>query len=512
MRKYNSKTKRTMIIIGVIFAVFIVIFSLFLNKYNKVKTTAYRVPVGAVLFDYEQNKIVTKDEGTLKIRWGGDYYLNYDEKNTNLGKHSVIFDSKTGDISLYGKFYEVKSNGKVNNLKDENIIKSSVKSRFYKLADRKYLIIDRTIEASNSSFVTTNYLIVNLDKSGNATLLNNKVSLKTITPTKLRTSSYVFDIANELINFGDDDIDLKKVIGSTNKYDKDYDINDEGDTDTTEDAIGSGGSGSGSGDGADGLGSSGGADGSGGDGTNGQNGDGSNSVDALNAATGDGSTKEGNSTFANNYDSGISDETVDKIIKAAKNTSVIRVTPNINSISVDYVIYDPDNEYKDVLVDVENINTGQKKTVYLSKTDTSIAINDLLPNNYYSLTFKYTYLEGGQNKSRTFDSFGVYTKVPQMVLSVPKVVDNKIYYRVDLDGSFNIVGGAINLLVNGEIVKSASISPQGTTNKISGNNCFFDIADLKLKKNSNTIVTLKLVLVNFNTYNVNPNISYKFKY
>lgn len=511
MRKYNSKTKRTMIIIGAIFAVFIVIFSLFFNRYNKVKTTAYRVPVGSVLFDYEQNKVVTKNEGTLKIRWAGDYYLKYDEDNINLGKHAVIYNAGSGDISLYGKFYEVNSNGKVNNLKDENIIKSSVKSRFYKLADRKYLIVDRTIEAVNSSFVTSNYLIVNLDKSGNATLLNNKVSLKTITPTKLRTSSYVFDIANELINFGDEDIDLKKVIGSTNKYDKDYDINAEGENEEDVNGSGNGAGGNGSGAGAGGNGS----DGSSGQGVDGNGSGQSGSADGsntLNGETGDGTTKELNSTFENNYDSGISDETVDKIIKAAKNTSVIRVTPNINSISVDYVVYDPDNEYKNVYVEVENSNTGQVKTVYLSKTDTSIAINDLVPNNYYVLTFKYVYTESGQTKSRTFDTFGVYTKVPQMILSVPKVVDNKIYYRVDLDGSFNIVGGSINLLVNGQIVKSSSISPQGTTNKIAGNDCYFDISDLKLKRNTNTVVTLKLVLVNFNTYSVNPNISYKFKY
>ena len=150
MRKYNSKTKRTMIIIGVIFAVFIIIFSLFLNRYNKVKTTAYRIATGSVLFDNEQNKIATKKDATMRIKWGGDYYLTYDENNINLGKHSIVYDSNSGDISLYGKFYEVNKDGKVNNLKDENIIKSSVKSKFYKLADRKYLIIDRTIEATNS--------------------------------------------------------------------------------------------------------------------------------------------------------------------------------------------------------------------------------------------------------------------------------------------------------------------------------------------------------------------------
>lgn len=76
--------------------------------------------------------------------------------------------------------------------KNETKVKSSVISKFYKLEDRKYLIVDRTIEAVNSSLVTSNYLIVNLDKSGNATLINDKVSLKTITPTKLRTFSLYF--------------------------------------------------------------------------------------------------------------------------------------------------------------------------------------------------------------------------------------------------------------------------------------------------------------------------------
>ncbi|MBR3162423.1 MAG: hypothetical protein IKF19_06815 [Bacilli bacterium] len=515
MRKYNDKTKRTMIIIGAIFAIFIIIFSLFLNRYNKVKTTAYRVATGAVLFDNEQNKITTKDESTMRIKWAGDYYLNYNEENINLGNHSIIYNSGTGDISLYGKFYEVNKDGKVNNLKDENIIKNSVKSKFYKLADRKYLIIDRTIEASNSSFVTSNYLIINLDKSGNATLLNNKVSLKTITPTKIRTSSYIFDIANETINFGDEDIDLKKIIGSTNKYDKDYNINEEkNDKDTQE----NGGSGSGNGEGSgegDGSGSgsgSGGGSGNGGGGNSGANGS-ENSINGFsNDGTGDGTTKESSSKYTNNYDSGISDETVDQIIKASKNTSVIRVTPNINSISVDYVAYDPNNEYKSVYVEVENTTTGQSRVVYMSKTDTNILINDLQPNNYYNLTFKYNNTDNGQIKANIFDTFGTYTKIPQMILSVPKVIDNKVYYRIDLDSSYNIVGGAINLLVNGQIVKSTSIPAQGTTNKIGGTNYFFDIKDLKLKRNNNTVLTLKLVLINFNTYNVNPGISYKFKY
>lgn len=523
MRKYNNKTKRTIMIILVLFVVFVVIFSLFLKKSMDINKIAYEVAVGSILFDNEQNKITTTEEAIIKIKWGGDYYLVYQDENYNLGKHSVVYDSTSGDIYLYGKFYQVQKTGDVKVIKNENKLKSSVNSSFYKLEDRKYLIVDRTIEADTSSMVTSNYLMVNLDKSGNATLLNDKVSFKTITPTKLRTSSYVFDIANEKLNFGGEDIDLKKIIGSTNEYDEDtYDLNAEATTD--EDGQNKTGSGTGSGSG-DGTGSGGGIgenNGSGdvngtgggsstGNGTGGVNSTGGNSQLGAGGIN-NGTTSDSSSSHNNNYDSGISDETVDEIIKATKNTSVIRIGSNINSISVDYVVYDPSNEYKSVYVEVENSNTGQINIVYLSKTDTNIIINDLIPNVYYNLTFKYTYLENGKTKEYTFDKFGIYTEIPLMTLSTTKIVGNKLYYKISLDGNYTIVGGTINLLLNGQIVATNSISAMGNTNEVSGNDCYFDISQLNLSKSQDYIFTLKLVSFSFNTYTVNPNLSYKFKY
>ena len=197
MRKYNSNTKKTMIIILGLFVIIIIIFSLFLKKSIDIDKTAYSVTNGAILFDKEKNMITISSEGIIKIKWGGDYYLKYNDKDHDLGTHSVVYNANNGDINLYGKYYEVKKDGKVDVTKGETKLKSSVNSKFYKLADRRYLIVDRTIESNDSSFVTSNYLIVNLDKLGNATLLNNKTSYKTIKPTVLRTSAYTFDIANE---------------------------------------------------------------------------------------------------------------------------------------------------------------------------------------------------------------------------------------------------------------------------------------------------------------------------
>ena len=90
-----------------------------------------------------------------------------------------------------------------------------------------------------------------------------------------------------------------------------------------------------------------------------------------------------------------------------------------------------------------------------------------------------------------------------------------MYYTINLDDSYNIVGGALNLLVNGQIVKSTSISTKGNTNIITGDDCYFDLSDLNLKKSDDstrTIITVRLTSLSFNTYTINPNISYRFKY
>ena len=293
----------------------------------------------------------------------------------NLTDHAVVYDTTNGNLKLYGKYYEVLNTGDVKILKDENVIESSVKSHFYKLADRKYLIVDRVIESSDGLLVTSNYLLVSLDKSGSATLLNNNVNLKTFKPKVLKTSNYTFDIANEKLNFGGEDIDLKKVIGSTNLYGKNTggsgtgggtggDGNTSGVTSGTSGTgtgTGSGsgngngtgnGTGSGSGNGSgNGSGSGNGAGGSGsgtGGGIGGETGSGSGTGTIGGSGTGgNGSTTTGSDT---NYNPGVSDGAVNEIKNATKNTSVIRVVTSLSSIGIDYVVYDPKNEYQSVYV------------------------------------------------------------------------------------------------------------------------------------------------------------------
>lgn len=555
MRKYNNRTKKTMIIILILFVGIIVIFSYALKKSIDIDKTAYEINMGSIMFDDEYNMITTNSKGVLRIKWGGDYYLKYNDKDHNIGTHAVVYNSSNGNTTLYGKFYEVTKEGEVEVIKGENLIKSSVNSKFYKLADRKYLIIDRTIESSDSSFVTSNYLIINLDKLGNATLLNDKTSYKTIKPTILRTSAYTFDIANEKLNFGGEDVDLKKIIGSTNEYDEDtYDLNanpnkEEGEgtgsgngkgegSGSGSGAGGGGGSGEGSGvggaggDGSGGVGpsgdgtggSGGGSGGSGGDGTGGgTGGSGSGSGGAGGSADGstdlggtnsNGTTAGNNSTVNNNYNSGVSDSTVQEIVNATKNTSVIRVTAGISDISIDYVVYDPKNEYKSVYVEVENTINNQINTIYLSKTDTNINISDLTPNVYYNLTFKYSYTdESGSIKEKTFDEVGLYTEVPKMILTATKITNNKLYYKISLDKNYTITGGTINLFLNDQFTGiSSSISSKGNVTTIQGEDCYIDLSNIDLSNSNENILDIRLISLSFNTYSIEPNINYKFRY
>lgn len=553
MRKYNNRTKKTMMIIGILFVGIIVIFSYAIKKSIDIDKTAYEITSGAILFDKEYNMLTTNQEGILRIKWGGDYYLKYNDKDHDIGSHAVIYNTNNGDTTLYGKFYEVTKEGEVEVIKGENLIKSSVNSKFYKLADRKYLIIDRTIESSDSSFVTSNYLIINLDKLGNATLLNDKTSYKTIKPTILRTSVYTFDIANEKLNFGGEDIDLKKIIGSTNEYDEDtYDLNanikDEniaGSGNGSGEGSGSGsgggsgdgtGAGGGSGEGTDSPGGSTGEGGGSGSGGGGGSGDGSGAggegtgtgggsggggaggsggAGGTNTETnGNGTTAGSSSTTNNNYDSGISDATVQEIVNATKNTSVIRVTPNINSISVDYVVYDPKNEYKSVYVEILNTMTSQETIVYLSKTDTNINISDLTPNVYYNLTFKYSYYdEKNSLREYTFDEVGVFTEIPKIILTATKITNNKLYYKITLDKNYTITGGTINLYLNDQFTDiSGSVPAKGNVSTISGEDCYIDLSTLVLSTSTENVLNIRLVSLSFNTYTINPSANYKFKY
>ena len=59
---------------------------------------------------------------------------------------------------------------------------------------------------------------------------------------------------------------------------------------------------------------------------------------------------------------------------------------------------------------------------------------------------------------------------------------------------------------------SSSFAAKGSVKEISGDDCYFDLSGLNLTKDSGDILTVRLVLLKFNAYEINPGLNYKFRY
>ena len=216
-----------------IFIVLIIIFMIIYAVINGLKNTKekYEIYSSACVYDYGANYIELENDAQISKKWTGSYYLKEDvtKKEYKLGSYSVIFDRKKKSLDLFGTFYEVKRGGDIVKILDHNFINSTIQNKFYKISDRRYLIVGKNIKNNTGSLSTENYLIVILDKSGNALLLNNEINAKTINEMIISTDDFEFDVANEILKYNDEIINLKKIIGSSNQYIQQVAKNDEAD-------------------------------------------------------------------------------------------------------------------------------------------------------------------------------------------------------------------------------------------------------------------------------------------
>ena len=485
LRKYDLRNKRSFLIVGIIAIILIVIFSFFIYKFIKIGNVEYKLDSGTVIMDNNNDSMVLKENATLKMKWTGNYYLKFDDskKEEVLSPNVISYDD--GKIYLYGKFFEVRNNDDIVITKDETKFDNISTPRFYKIEDRKYLLVSGSIISSDSQISANDFLLVELDKSGNAKLTNNKVNLKTISKTTLVTSTYEFDINNELLKFGDDTIDLKKIIGTSNQYKED---DSKGSGDGTEDGTG--------------------------DGTGTGNG-GGNETGQTN--TGNVVTPDSKGEVVNNKDN--KDNKPDDTKKPqATVTSVVGVTTSYNNINANYVIYDPYNNYTSTFVEVRNSSGALIKKVNMSKSGNSVILDNLDYNSTYTLLFKYSYTENGEEKYNTYYEETVNTKSPKYYITLNKVsnISKTVSYNVNLDNrAFNeIISGTVPVTINatlrvGDTVIYGNISKEVTEGKVPK----FLSGTFALPDNINVgdVVTIKVNSVNINGKTINYNdIEYRF--
>lgn len=405
-RKYDIRNKKNFMIILILSMFIIGIFSLFIYKYKHTSTIEYKISTGSILQDNNKNYINIENDALLKIRWNGSYYLVYNDQKISLGKKVIVYDTIRDKLKLYGKFYEIDNNGKIIELSDETVLDGKATSKFYKLDDREYLLVDKTIMSSDRTIDASGYLLVELDRLGNAKLSNYKLNLKTINPTVLVTSNYSFDIANEILKYNQLDIDLKKIIGTSNQYkeDKKKDEDTEGDGNGGDDGAGT-----------------------------------ATQVENNGSAN--------NATVTNDTDKTGEPTDIETIRDKTKITSIIRAQEYLTKIDIDYVIFDPYSEYKSIYAEI--VKDGTVVVVPLSRTDNHVTFDGLMPDHNYNIKFYYTTVnsETKEIEETLFEELNMKTLMPEYSIEVYKVsgITKKLYYKVYLQSGYTINNVYTNL-------------------------------------------------------------------
>ena len=433
----------------------------------------YQVTAGAFIYDSEYNYIDLKNNGTISKKWTGNYYLKEELTNENykLGNYAVSYETNKRSLDLFGNFYQVLKGGDISKISGYNTINSSLEDKFYKIDDRKYLIVAKDIKNDTGSLSTGNYLIIIMDKLGNALLLNNEINAKTINEMIISTDDFDFDVANEKLIFGKDEIDLKKIIGSTNEYVYIEENDDKEEDQEENNAIIIAGSGNGGGTTTT-I-------------TNNNNNNSSSTTVIQNGQNNSNVNNNGNNNNSNNnpnqdktwvdslngwigsvsdaFESIYNKENGDKNnteddSTITKSISLSSVNAGTTHIDINYTINDPENKYNVVYAIVSD---GTNSTnIALNKTESTYRLTGLNPDTSYSVQIGHKIIYSDATSKDTIeDTMVTKTLCPSESLKVTKVSLDKIYYTLKIDSSFVYDEGAkIKFYINDEIDESLTIT------------------------------------------------------
>ena len=427
--------------------------------------TEYEVSSSICTYDSNLNYIELGSDGVVTKKWTGGYYLteNDTKEEYNLGNYSVVYDKNRNAVSLFGDFYQVFEGGNVNKLTDYNTITGTNECKFFKIEDRKYLIIAPNIENNTGSLSAKNYLLVTVDKLGNAQLLNNEINAKTIKEMIISTSDFDFDVANEKLVYKQEQasINLKKILGSTNEYvqvakeekEENTEENNEAQNTTVSQVGGNNYSST----------------------TNNNN----SSTTTIISGNAQNNTNTGNvqqgtkidTTWVDRLNSWIKDVAAgfDSIYNGnsgKKDDTILARSIKLNSlnsgvsyIDVNYSVTDPENKYNVVYLRVSGENI-EPYNISLDKSNTSYRITGLMPNSNYYVEMGYKTIFSDANvDEQVEDMMTTRTKAPTESLKITKITTDNIYYTLNIDSQYVYDSGAkIAVYVNNEAVAYDTIN------------------------------------------------------
>ena len=486
MRKLNGKNKFYIAIFSVIILLIIglLIVSLILSRKNL--KTVYNVSSNSVVFDSETNLIDTSSGGEVAKKWNDEYYyIDKEDISYRIGNNPVIYEKSKGEIQIFGDNYQIYSDGSIVKNNEVTIISNTKNDSFYKLSDRVYLIVSPEIYNTDKSIYTSVYLIVYIDKKGNASVLNDSINLKTINPMTLTFDDYTFDIANEKLMIKEATIDLKQVIGSTNEYVPkvegdntviDVDMKDfvnkynnlvnsfQQYTENTVLNVGS-----------------------------------NQSITNNNIIVNNGS---GNSNSGNKVQNNLN------IMKKASLRGSISYP---SYIDVTYIVSDIEDKYQAVYLLVtgviDDVQTTEK--IILDKYANTYRINGLSPKHEYSISLGYVERVKGVDGNYTAqdvieDVINVRTTKSDVALNIEKISKGHVYFNVKMTKNYALESGSIALYSDGVFISYINIDVNEAL-KVNGFSSRIPLAD-------GTIMELRLENAIYAGKGVDLNVKKKFVY
>ncbi len=426
MRKLTAGNKKSFAIFTIIIIGIIAILIWCLSMVLKMPKEEYIIESDNFLYDEEYNPIQLEEEATIQKKWTGSYYLKTNDTNEEykLGTQCVAYQESTKTVNLYGKMYRIYTDGAVAKLTQNTTISKTSEDQLYKLGDRKYIVIGNTITNETGSLSTTGYLLVLIDKAGNTYLLNNELNSRTIKPMVINTQTFKFDVANEKLIYNDEEIDLKKIIGSTNQYVKPEEKQEPAtiiqSTNNQSTVINNG----------------------------------STITNNQSTTTNNQSTIINNNTTINNQQNNTNinietDNNGTEKTELAKSVQLRGTSTGSTYIDVEYNVIDPENKYQTVYLLVDGAGTA--KTIALDKQENKYRITGLNQNQEYKITLgtKQINDEGILEESIEDITSARTTKVTS-TLKITKITLTKIYFELILDKNQNIDEAEIVLYVDGE--------------------------------------------------------------
>lgn len=451
-----------------LFAIFILIILLIIailiiavyNSKGK-NNEEYKISLNSIVYDEYYSYINLDKDGVLKKEWDNNYYLysNNGDKYS-LGNTAVFYDKVKDQVTMYGTIYQVFTNGEISEKTEKTIVSNLSNFQFFKLDDREYIIIGDKITGVDIS--TSKYLIVSIDKAGNALLINDEMNVKTINPLILEVSNIKFDIAQEKLIISDEEIDLKKINGSSNEYVKKDDNKNNNSGSST----------------------------------------GSNNVDNS-----DNNATTNNNTTNNNQ---VYNDILNQIINFSqflpnsgtgqelyKNIGLRSVVPGASYIDATYSIIDPESKYLSVyltLTDEEDNITYYN----LSKDSSYIRITGLKPNKQYNLTLNYK--QSNSNEPLIADSVIVLTNNNPTKVRIVQIDDENIRYQIKMYNEYEFEKADVVLTdCNGNQLYGP-VSIEGADAAV-GYNGIMSIQTIKTRAGENDLNWLCLILENVEDVN-----------